>query len=155
MQRLGRFSTSRHRPSHTHSAIPMTNGLTWCIDRRAISGSSRTVAEWARGFVRSNPTNTLSLLKDLNAGVAQRVQYQTVKLRGPNRPTILLTAAGLVPRLRRVVYRGRAQARLRWPPSLGLFARSGHDLVGSAEAARPTLGPRCLYRVRLDHLRPN
>jgi transglutaminase-like putative cysteine protease len=26
--------------------------------------------KWARGFVRSNPTDTLSLLKDLNAGVA-------------------------------------------------------------------------------------
>jgi len=30
--------------------------------------------KWALSFVRSNPTDTLSLLKDLNAGVAQRVQ---------------------------------------------------------------------------------
>ena len=33
--------------------------------------------KWARGFVRSNPTDTLSLLKDLNAGVAQRRHAQS------------------------------------------------------------------------------
>ena len=32
---------------------------------------------WARGFVRSNPTDTLSLLKDLCTGVAERVSYQS------------------------------------------------------------------------------
>jgi transglutaminase-like putative cysteine protease len=42
---------------------------------------------WARGFVRSNPTDTLSLLKDLNAGVAQRLQYQSREVEGTQPPT--------------------------------------------------------------------
>jgi hypothetical protein len=37
---------------------------------------SERLQNWARGFVRSNPTDTLSLLKDLNAGVALHIQYQ-------------------------------------------------------------------------------
>ena len=41
---------------------------------------------WARGFVRSNPTDTLSLLKDLNAGVAQRIQYQSREVEGTQSP---------------------------------------------------------------------
>jgi len=32
---------------------------------------------WAAGFVRSNPTDTLALLADLNAGVAARISYQS------------------------------------------------------------------------------
>ena len=32
--------------------------------------------EWAQAFVRSNPTDTLSLLKDINAGVLAWVSYQ-------------------------------------------------------------------------------
>lgn len=32
--------------------------------------------EWAQGFVRGHPTNTLALLKDLSAGVASRVGYE-------------------------------------------------------------------------------
>jgi transglutaminase-like putative cysteine protease len=42
--------------------------------------------KWARGFVRSNPTDTLSLLKDLNAGVAQRVRYQSREVEGTQSP---------------------------------------------------------------------
>ena len=34
------------------------------------------VAAWARGFVRSRPTDTLSLLKDLNAGVLATAAYR-------------------------------------------------------------------------------
>jgi transglutaminase-like putative cysteine protease len=41
---------------------------------------------WARDFVRSNPTDTLSLLKDLNFGVAQRVQYQSREVEGRQSP---------------------------------------------------------------------
>lgn len=32
---------------------------------------------WAQGFVRSNPTHTLALLKDLSEGVSQTVRYQS------------------------------------------------------------------------------
>ncbi|APG09591.1 transglutaminase-like putative cysteine protease [Bradyrhizobium sp. JR7.2] len=41
---------------------------------------------WTRGFIRSNPTDTLSLLKDLNAGVAQRVRYQSREIEGTQSP---------------------------------------------------------------------
>jgi Bacterial transglutaminase-like N-terminal region len=37
---------------------------------------------WARGFIRSNPTDTLSLLKDLSLGVAQRISYQSREVEG-------------------------------------------------------------------------
>lgn len=42
--------------------------------------------KWARAFVRSNPTDTLSLLKHLNAGVAQRIQYQSREVEGTQSP---------------------------------------------------------------------
>ena len=42
---------------------------------------------WARGFIRSNPTDTLSLLKDLSFGVAGRVSYQSREVEGTQSPT--------------------------------------------------------------------
>jgi transglutaminase-like putative cysteine protease len=42
---------------------------------------------WARGFIRSNPTDTLSLLKDLSLGVAQRISYQSREVEGTQSPT--------------------------------------------------------------------
>lgn len=42
--------------------------------------------ELATGFVRSNPTDTLALLKDLNAGVAQRIQYESREVEGTQSP---------------------------------------------------------------------
>src|SRR4029077_9231692 len=42
---------------------------------------------WARGFIRSNPTDTLSLLKDLSLGVAQRISYQSREIEGTQSPT--------------------------------------------------------------------
>ena len=41
---------------------------------------------WAEGFVRSRPTDTLSLLKDLSAGVAAWVAYQTREDEGTQSP---------------------------------------------------------------------
>jgi transglutaminase-like putative cysteine protease len=41
---------------------------------------------WARGFIRSNPTDTLSLLKDLSLGVAQRIGYQSREVEGTQSP---------------------------------------------------------------------
>lgn len=35
------------------------------------------LSNWARGFVRSNPTDTLSLLKELCAGVAEPISYRS------------------------------------------------------------------------------
>ena len=48
------------------------------------AGQLRT---WARGFIRSNPTDTLSLLKDLSLGVAERVRYQSREVEGTQSPT--------------------------------------------------------------------
>jgi transglutaminase-like putative cysteine protease len=45
---------------------------------------------WARGFVRSNPTDTLSLLKDLSAGVAGRISYQSRDDEGTQSPVLTL-----------------------------------------------------------------
>jgi transglutaminase-like putative cysteine protease len=47
------------------------------------SGRLRT---WARGFIRSNPTDTLSLLKDLSLGVAARISYQSREVEGTQSP---------------------------------------------------------------------
>ena len=33
------------------------------------------LSNWAAGFVRSNPTDTLALLKDLNAGITGTASY--------------------------------------------------------------------------------
>jgi transglutaminase-like putative cysteine protease len=41
---------------------------------------------WARAFVRSNPTDTLSLLKDLSAGVAGWISYQSRDDEGTQTP---------------------------------------------------------------------
>lgn len=43
---------------------------------RAPPQDGAAVALWAQGFVRSRPTDTLSLLKDLNAGVLASVAYR-------------------------------------------------------------------------------
>lgn len=45
------------------------------------------LATWARSFVRSHPTDTLSLLKDLSAGVSERVNYQSREVEGTQSPT--------------------------------------------------------------------
>lgn len=42
----------------------------------AHAGRDDRVRDWVRGFIRSDPTDTLALLKDLCAGVADRIGYQ-------------------------------------------------------------------------------
>ena len=42
--------------------------------------------EWARAFVRGNPTDTLSLLKDLSAGVSKWIRYQSRDDEGTQSP---------------------------------------------------------------------
>jgi transglutaminase-like putative cysteine protease len=41
---------------------------------------------WAQGFVRSNPTDTLSLLKDLSAGISASISYQARDDEGTQTP---------------------------------------------------------------------
>ena len=45
------------------------------------------LSTWAQGFIRSNPTDTLSLLKDLSVGVAERINYQSREVEGTQSPT--------------------------------------------------------------------
>lgn len=44
------------------------------------------LASWAASFVRSNPTDTLSLLKDLNAGISGTASYQAREEEGTQSP---------------------------------------------------------------------
>ena len=48
---------------------------------------ARRLRDWARAFIRSNPTDTLSLLKDLSVGVAERISYQSREVEGTQAPT--------------------------------------------------------------------
>jgi transglutaminase-like putative cysteine protease len=41
---------------------------------------------WAQGFVRTHPTDTLALLKDLNAGIPAAVAYQSREVEGTQSP---------------------------------------------------------------------
>jgi transglutaminase-like putative cysteine protease len=42
--------------------------------------------DWAQGFVRSDPTDTLSLLKDLSAGISVWISYQSRDDEGTQTP---------------------------------------------------------------------
>jgi transglutaminase-like putative cysteine protease len=50
------------------------------------SDTAGRLAGWAQGFVRSNPTDTLSLLKDLSAGVAHQIRYRERDEEGTQSP---------------------------------------------------------------------
>lgn len=58
----------------------------------ATSPGSR-VADWARAFVGSRPTDTLSLLKDINAGVLTNVSYRIRDEEGTQSPQQTLEQA--------------------------------------------------------------
>lgn len=47
--------------------------------------------QWARGFIASSPTDTLSLLKDLNLGVHRQIRYQSRDDEGTQSPTHTLS----------------------------------------------------------------
>jgi transglutaminase-like putative cysteine protease len=51
------------------------------------SDNETRLRRWAQGFVRSSPTDTLSLLKDLSAGVAQATRYQSREDEGTQSPS--------------------------------------------------------------------
>lgn len=50
------------------------------------SDSTGRLREWAQAFVRSNPTDTLSLLKDINAGILAWISYQERDEEGTQSP---------------------------------------------------------------------
>ena len=62
-----------------------------CIDlgrmlERQYPDPNDQIGRWARGFVRSNPTDTSVLLADLNAGVAAQISYQSRESEGTQTP---------------------------------------------------------------------
>ncbi|MHC2020226.1 transglutaminase family protein [Methylobacterium sp. CM6247] len=90
---------------------------------------------WAQGFVACNPTDTLSLLKDLNAGVAGGVDYETRDDEGTQSPsqTLMLgrgscrdLATLFVEAARSLGFGGRIVSGYLYDP--------GHTLAGSAGA---------------------
>jgi transglutaminase-like putative cysteine protease len=48
--------------------------------------SAARALDWARSFVRGDPTDTLALLKDLSAGVSGSIQYQSREDQGTQSP---------------------------------------------------------------------
>jgi len=50
------------------------------------SDPAAQLSGWARAFVRSNPTDTLALLKDLSAGVPAQISYQSREDEGTQAP---------------------------------------------------------------------
>ena len=90
---------------------------------------------WARGFVRSNPTDTLSLLKDLNAGVALHIQYQSREVEGTQSPNETLDRGWGSCRDFAVLF-AEAARKLGFGARLvsGYLYDPNHDLAGSAEA---------------------
>jgi transglutaminase-like putative cysteine protease len=58
---------------------------------RQYSDPSDRLGSWARGFVRSNPTDTSALLADLNSGVAAQIAYQSRESEGTQTPVETLS----------------------------------------------------------------
>ena len=111
---------------------------------------------WTRGFIRSNPTDTLSLLKDLNAGVAQHVRYQSREIEGTQSPQESLDRGWVVPRLCSLVRRIRAKARLRRAARLRLPPRPEPSAPRFGRCwLDPCLGRGVPTRRGLGHLRPD
>jgi transglutaminase-like putative cysteine protease len=90
---------------------------------------------WARGFVRSNPTDTLAFLKDLNAGVAQRIEYESREIEGTQSPINTLDRGRGSCRDLAVLF-AEATRRLGFGARIvsGYLHDPNHDQVGSAEA---------------------
>ena len=57
------------------------------LTRQQYSDSTDRLRDWAQAFVRGPSTDTLSLLKDLSAGVANWIRYQSRDDEGTQSPT--------------------------------------------------------------------
>ena len=56
------------------------------MTRRKYEDPDHRFGAWVAGFVRSRPTDTLALLKDLNEGVATRIVYESREAQGTQTP---------------------------------------------------------------------
>ena len=99
---------------------------------------------WARAFVRGNPTDTLSLLKDLSAGVSGRICYQSREDEGTQSPIQTLDRGWGSCRDFAVLFAEAARtSRFRGEDRLRLSLQSGSGPVwGRAARARPMPGRR-------------
>lgn len=82
-------------PPHAQS-YPFAYSPDEIADLGALYGAfeeSPTVRRWAESFVRSRPTDTLALLKDINAGVRAAVAYRRRDEEGVQTPTCTLLLA--------------------------------------------------------------
>lgn len=53
---------------------------------RQYSDPDNALQTWVRGFVAGNPTDTLSLLKDISLGIASAISYQSREAEGTQEP---------------------------------------------------------------------
>jgi transglutaminase-like putative cysteine protease len=104
------------------------------IGCRPISRSGRA-CKIGREVSFVNPTDTLSLLKDLKAGVAQRVQYQSREIEGTQSPNETLDRGWGSCRDFAVLFAESAR-KLGFGARLvsGYLHDPNHHLLGSAEA---------------------
>ncbi|MGX1307318.1 transglutaminase-like putative cysteine protease [Amorphus suaedae] len=93
------------------------------------------LARWAQGFVAGYPTDTLSLLKDMNAGIAAQIRYEVREDEGTQPPLRTLErgagscrdfAVLLVEAVRSLGFGARIVS--------GYLCTSGNDLTGSQGA---------------------
>jgi transglutaminase-like putative cysteine protease len=101
---------------------------------RQYPDSNGRLESWARGFVRSNPTDTLALLADLNNGVAAQISYQSRETEGTQTPVeTLIRGWGSC--------RDLAVLLIEAARSLGFGARvvTGYLYRASADADAPAL----------------
>ena len=94
------------------------------LDRQYPDPADR-VGSWARGFVRSNPTDNLALVADLNNGVAASVSYQSRDIEGTQTPyRDPQPRLGVLPRLRCTLGRSSPLPGLRSPHRVGISLQS-------------------------------
>ncbi len=87
---------------------------------------------WAQGYVHGNPTDTLSLLKDLSAGVFQSIAYEVREDEGTQSPDETLE-------------RGRGSARGSFPAICTIPNTTSRDRQAPGQ---PMPGPRSMCRAR-------
>ena len=75
--------------AHSACSFPFAYALDEISDLGALmipqfADPSGRLPLWAQGFIRSSPTNTLALLKDINAAILAWVEYEARNRRSPH-----------------------------------------------------------------------
>ena len=85
---------------------------------------------WTQAFVRSNPTDTLSLLKDLSAGVSGYLPIRAARMRAPNRRSRRWIADGARAEISPSSSSKRRASRLRGEDRIRLSLPAGSERRG-------------------------